>query len=97
MAFLFRENRRHVTDRQTDRRTDGVHQTGCIFTRPPIVRIDGQFSQWITLAGGMPPGSLIGLLTFILLIDDLVFIVSLTNMWMIPHSQNYYHAGLPTV
>jgi len=31
----------------------------------------GQFSQWLTLAGGMPQGSLIGPLTFILLIDNL--------------------------
>ena len=34
------------------------------------LRIDGQFSQWLTLAGGMPQGSLIGPLTFILLIDE---------------------------
>jgi len=39
--------------------------------RRQAVRIDGQFSQWLTLAGGMPQGSLIGPLTFILLIDDL--------------------------
>jgi len=39
--------------------------------RRQAVRIDGQFSQWRTLAGGMPQGSLIGPLTFILLIDDL--------------------------
>ena len=38
--------------------------------RRQAIRIDGQFSQWLTLAGGMPQGSLIGPLTFILLIDD---------------------------
>jgi len=39
--------------------------------RRQSVRIDGQYSNWLSLAGGMPQGSLIGPLTFILLIDDL--------------------------
>ena len=35
------------------------------------VRVNGQYSHWVPLVGGMPQGSLIGPLTFILLIDSL--------------------------
>jgi len=39
--------------------------------RRQSVCVDGQYSNWLSLTGGMPQGSLIGPLTFILLIDDL--------------------------
>jgi len=35
------------------------------------VKINNTFSNWITLKGGMPQGTLLGPLTFIILLDDL--------------------------
>ena len=35
------------------------------------VHVDSQYSDWLYLAGGMPQGSVLGPLSFLLLIDDL--------------------------
>ena len=50
------------------------------------VRVDNQYSDWLYITAGMPQGSPLGLLSFLLLIDDLT--VELTaspiSMWMTP-------------
>jgi len=42
-----------------------------LLTRCQCLRVDSQYSDWLCLAGGMPQGSVLGPLSFLLLIDDL--------------------------
>jgi len=42
-----------------------------LLARCQCVRVDSQYSDWLCLADGMPQGSVLGALSFLLLIDDL--------------------------
>jgi len=71
--------------------------------RRQTVRVDNQYSDWLYITAGMPQGSPLGLLSFLLLIDDLtvdcltheyVYDTTLTELLPRGSQQTYMHTFL---